>query len=271
MLTELRLLTFNVHMLPPFASPQRAAAVARAVRERAYDVVCLQEVFDEDARAVFVRELAADFRHLVPEAGGAGWRDDSGLFFAAQPVLRSSAFEEFDFPIPTPGFDFLATKGVLGVHLEHGNDGMSFDLLVFDTHLDSMLATTRKQQLGRLRNFVLQTVAQMPDPARTAVLIAGDLNVRGGAEILEYRHMLDLLGEPRDLYVEGGDGNGGYTHPVSSPRRRLDYWLALDSIVLNGEPQPLAPVELLSVQVGPFDDRELSDHLPLEVVIRVGE
>jgi endonuclease/exonuclease/phosphatase family metal-dependent hydrolase len=271
MQSELRLLTFNVHMLTPFASVQRAAAVARAVNERGYDVVCLQEVFDEDARAIFVRDLAGSFLHLVPEAGGAGWRDDSGLFFASQSPLLTSAFQPYSFPIPTPGFDFLATKGALGVHLRHGVDGSSCDLLVFDTHLDSVLASTRRQQLVRLRDFMAETVSQLPDPARTAVLIAGDMNVRGENGQGEYLQMLSLLGEPRDLYVEAGNGDDGCTHPVSDPRRRLDYWLALDSIVLNGEPQPLAPVQVVSVRVAPFDDRELSDHLPVEVVIRIAE
>ena len=271
MQSELRLLTFNVRMLTPFASVQRAAAVARAVKERAYDVVCLQEVFDEDARGIFVRELGAAFEHLVPEAGGAGWRDDSGLFFAAQAPLLSSAFRPYRFPIPTPGLDFLATKGVLGVHLGRGVDGSGSELLVFDTHLDSVLASTRRRQLTDLRDFVALTVSQLPDPRKTAVLIAGDMNVRGEMEQGEYLQMLALLGEPRDLYVEVGLGDDGCTHPVSHPRRRLDYWLALDSIELNGESRPLAPVQVVSARVAPFDDRELSDHLPVEVVIRLAE
>src|ERR1041385_597354 len=63
---RLRLLTWNVWLMPSwtFQSPHnvpRAAAIAGVLLENEFDVVCLQKVFDDEARELLVRRLKYKF------------------------------------------------------------------------------------------------------------------------------------------------------------------------------------------------------------------
>jgi len=97
MTSSLRVLTYNVQMrswgmevgaqksLTPYTSVEdRAKAISKRILDgvQQYDIVCLQEVFDEDGRGVFKEALSAAYPHnilksdrdgmLVVSAGAAG-------------------------------------------------------------------------------------------------------------------------------------------------------------------------------------------------------
>src|SRR5580765_8244645 len=60
--TSFTILTWNVWMMPQWtgASPRnepRAAAIAAALLEEDFDILCLQKVFDADARYILERSL----------------------------------------------------------------------------------------------------------------------------------------------------------------------------------------------------------------------
>ncbi|MCB8823321.1 endonuclease/exonuclease/phosphatase family protein [Microvirga rosea] len=99
-MSSLRVLTYNTQMrswglealaqrtFPPTTNTEeRAKTISQRIKDspRSWDIVCLQEVFDEDAREVFKSELGGEFPHIVIKAdqdelalqalitGGAAW------------------------------------------------------------------------------------------------------------------------------------------------------------------------------------------------------
>lgn len=87
MTTSLRVLTYNVQMrswglealaqgsLTPYENvEERAEAIAtRILRSpQQYDVLCLQEVFDEDGRKGLVKRLSDDYPHRIEKSDGDG-------------------------------------------------------------------------------------------------------------------------------------------------------------------------------------------------------
>lgn len=250
----LRILTLNVKMLPgPFGEgdddivrAERLAATILASRPK-FDVVCLQEVFDEDVRDVFIRRFAP--YALVPKVDdGDIFHEDSGLFFASRFAIRGHRFVEFD---DKAGDDAFADKGIFAARLDT-QSVLGAQLCVFHTHLQGAYdgpthhADVRKKQLTQIRRFLELSVGRT-QPGRTAVLLAGDLNVVGDTP--EHADMLACLGSPRDVYREAND-DPGYTfdgvenHDMlgddeRNVRQRLDYVMAFDAVRVRGIAQPV--------------------------------
>ena len=90
---SIRIGTFNTFMKPdawgPGANPydwdmeKAAEALAQRIIASGYDVIALQEVFDEDAKQVLSEKLLTHYRHQVVDID-SGDLQDSGLFLASK-------------------------------------------------------------------------------------------------------------------------------------------------------------------------------------------
>jgi len=257
---QLRLLSYNIKRLTGLGSENRTRSIMGAIlAAEPYDAICLQEVFDEDARRVVASRLATTYPFQVPRSGGVGWRDDSGLFFASRHPITNQTFVPFDFPTPTLGFDFLVTKGVLGVSLSLPGGRCA---VVFNTHLDAELATTRADQLVKVRGLIDDAARSQARPNEVAMILGGDLNVAGGGE--EYEPMIATLGGPRDLGAEHRDPPA-LTQPADQPTKRIDYWLAFDELLVDEAPVGFAPLSVHDIDTDPFGALSLSDHRPVQL------
>lgn len=284
----LRLLTHNVKMLPGLVGKgeqdlERAARLAAAIlaAEPRYDVICLQEVFDEHARALFARAFAGF--ELVAKGGDDLLHQDSGLFLAAATGITGSDFREYD---AAAGVEKLTDKGILWAWLDTVAV-LGVPLCVLNTHLQSSghdpteHADVRAQQLAQARRVVRSALARSP-AGSVAALLLGDLNVVG--ESAEHRQMLALLGSPRDLYRESNPALFGYTYDGQlnhnliadderHVRQRLDYVLAFDALPADAELPPLLlrPLWACASRVVAFGDVDsrLSDHFGVEVVVEL--
>ncbi len=83
---SVRMLTYNVQMLPSFFSastdPDNATRIARRIQASGYDFLALNEVFDEDARDAFLDVLKTPYPYHVDYlSGGTFPHEDSGLMF----------------------------------------------------------------------------------------------------------------------------------------------------------------------------------------------
>src|ERR1051325_9171199 len=80
------ILTWNVFMMPPWIheSPRngpRAAAIAAALLERDFDILCLQKVFDGDARQILEGGLAAKYPYRFgPANDSCSLKINSGVW-----------------------------------------------------------------------------------------------------------------------------------------------------------------------------------------------
>lgn len=252
-------------MLPGPGKTRRGRSIARQLLEArpAYDIVLLQELFDEDIRRIFSKALRAAFPHRIEKVcDGDLLHEDSGLFLASRLEILERRFEEFRSSASLVTSDFWVDKGVLGARLKLG----SRSLLVLDSHLQSddrhagKHRRIRSLQIRQLRRFV----DRMRKPGEPAILGA-DLNVVG--ETPEYRAMLAMLGA-RDLFREARPADPGFTWDSSGNRfisrrdrhhQRLDYLLALDP-----------RVRVVDARVQPFFEKPglgLSDHFGVEATV----
>lgn len=264
---ELSVLTFNVRMRPSLfgAHKSRVGRIVKAIVPKKYDVVCLQEVFDGGARAEFVKGFKDHFAYMVEVAGGKGPLQDSGLFFATTlPPKRHHEFKKFRLPPPIGGGDFFAKKGVLAFQLALKIGDVDFHIVVFTTHLESFWPLVKERQLRRIASFMSSTTGAVADPSNAAVLLCGDMNIKGDPQGKRYLRMLKYLGGPHDIYREVNSSKPGYTHPAKRPKKRIDYWFAFDAVSDGTGLRHFSRVTINSATVDPFKNKSLSDHLPVE-------
>lgn len=230
-------LSYNVKLLPwPFNEGDdgsRAERIAAAIR--AYDVVCLQEVFRESMRNILVSALKRDGYEVRPRFGGSFFKQDSGLVVASRAPIAETGWTKFGARGPVTKGDFWSHKGVVAVRLDF--DGKV--LTVVNTHLMS-----DPEEVGEFRSVrerQLQDVLRLArDTARGGpVLHAGDFNIAAPGGLIdasvpafdgEYRPMLTALGARDLLAEEPGYTWNGLKNPIipedDRDLLRLDYLLA---------------------------------------------
>jgi endonuclease/exonuclease/phosphatase family metal-dependent hydrolase len=227
--------TWNVKMLPGSIGEGakdllRAKSVTEAIVDLDPDVVCLQEVFDEDIRDALVHYLSMTYGHFVSK-GDMPWdvRQDSGLFVASKYPINSSRFVPFS---SAAGVDMLAQKGVLGITLDVQGD----PLYLLTSHLQASYGT--QEEHDDVREAQLSKLAAVSSYHPYPTVMLGDMNVVAeedtGDPTAEYLRMLRIL-NLRDLYREESEDSGYTVDPsnimcTDSQASRMDYIFASQEV-----------------------------------------
>jgi hypothetical protein len=209
----LRVMTFNVQLLPVFAGvvegtvsvpegliglfPKSSAdAIARAeavaadllaipAAERPH-VIGLNEVFSEDGRAVLVEQLTPVWPHVIESIHQGDLEEDAGLMvFSRLPfrTLPGGRVHKEHFYSEDAGDDSWASKAAVLVQVDTPVDETT---LVF-THLQASYLGedqhrgVRATQLRELADWLHEFFEHDPGKWRS-LIVAGDLNVRGDAD-----------------------------------------------------------------------------------------
>ncbi len=209
---SVRMGTFNVQFLPGSSDDKvRAKRIARRIKAGQYDIIALNEVFDEQARSTLIGELKKDFPSYVSYVGDpAMGAQDSGLMlfsrFPFEPLpkgvhrhdpvylravnagssWKDVAFIEYDedsFP------DNWAGKGVAFVRLKNPRTGHIYNIAF--SHLQASYPEkeedaedwqepidVRSSQMNDVRRVVLESL-QPGQFEREDTFVLGDLNVDG--------------------------------------------------------------------------------------------
>lgn len=301
----LRLMTFNVQLLPVIAgvgegtvsvpagligllpgsasdSMTRAKAVADdlldiAPQERP-DVLALNEVFSEDARAMLVKRLEPEWPHVIESVHEGDLEEDSGLMvFSQEPFLPlpGGGDRRERFYADDAGADSWASKAAVLVQVGIPAEQTT---LVF-THLQAAYETDeqyrdiRKSQLAEIRELVAEVLGPSPENWRN-VIVAGDLNIRGDLDATsnEWFDVFDNAADPfgelfADSWIEmrppgaSEDLDPGLTNRDrrTQAEQRLDYICRFKTI--DG-------IDLVAhhMRVG---HRDTSDHYALEAIIQL--
>lgn len=237
--SRLRVLTMNARLLSPIftgvfamddhASVDRAYGLASHILHAAagydgvaYDVVALNEVWDEDYKEILINELKYRFPYYISYIGDADFGnvdEDSGLMlFSRFPFENlagilppaSTNYEAKGNPPPVelaPSLwrrilfheymncaytleDCASTKGVGFVRIRHPADGWYYNL--FFTHLQADnnigTATARYAQYQELQQF--HNGVKSGDPltaawgAKSTTLFMGDFNAEGNMQLI---------------------------------------------------------------------------------------
>ncbi|MCD4692573.1 MAG: endonuclease/exonuclease/phosphatase family protein [Calditrichales bacterium] len=300
--SDLRIITFNVEMLPsPIGDDKkdrpRADKICQKLNEAEYDIICLQELFDEDMRAIFAKKLENKYPRQIKKAdAGDIFRQDSGLFIASKhPFIFHESLYHFEEFFNCGKTDCAAEKGVLAVRFDLAAIKDKFELILYNTHLQSDHAfvgefrEVRIKQLEQIRRLLQKSMSRIT-PARrddTAALLLGDTNIPGDSE--ECLDLVRVLEYGRDIFREVNidiQDNPGFTWdfelnknmipPTDRDRLRLDYIIALDHIPVDQAPisMSLHHLACLECNVKMFGEENelnsrLSDHFAVEAVLTV--
>lgn len=272
----LRVLSWNVQMLPfpapPHGKAKRARAIASILKEHNQDIVVFQEAFKRRSRRILRRELSKLFPYLtdVLNQKTLSLKTNGGvMIFSRHPI---TTVHEIRF-IKRTGYDKFARKGAMLAEIQfHGKP-----IQVLGTHLqafgtDDILIS----QYNQMRTELL-------DPhLRTGVpqFLLGDFNTRkvpsvpaglsGTTPMPQTRYSAML----QTLESEDGDLEGPQQYTMDRPyndlcKRRKEARLLLDYVLVR-------PAEInLEVrrEVKIFrkqwtkDHQDLSDHFALEALI----
>jgi hypothetical protein len=215
---SLRIATFNTMMLPSSFNAGTDPAVAQKMVDRilaaGYDVIALNEVFDEDIKPVFVDGLKATFPHYVSELDADFTLEDSALMLFsrlpfADPVtslhdpesddcdgsdcnrVRFHEFEACDDTDVEPFSvdDCDAAKGIGYVRLREPATGWITNL--WFTHMQAAYVgedddeeaedhvNTRERQAGEAQDMYVDLRNALPNLDTEDSFLLGDLNIDG--------------------------------------------------------------------------------------------
>ncbi|GAA4037310.1 sphingomyelin phosphodiesterase [Allokutzneria multivorans] len=200
-----RVLTHNVKFLPKIAAPTdaqdtRAGLIAAASYVKGYDVVVLNEVFDNPASEKLLQGLRAEYPYQTPVVGrgDAGW---DGTYGDPQFDLEDGGVAIVSkYPITTRnqyvftngcGADGFSSKGF--AHAKITVRGLAVN--VVGTHVQADDSTCPAGRAKQLRAEQFREIDSYLDQHATGTtIIAGDLNVhRDGPEYADMLRDLDAL------------------------------------------------------------------------------
>lgn len=272
----LRLLSWNIQMLPfpapPHGKAKRARAIASLLKEHSYDVVVFQEAFKRRSRRILRRELQETFPHQtdVLNKRTISIKTNGGvMIFSRHPI---QATHEIRFT-KRRGYDKFARKGAMLAEIEFS--GKPFQVL--GTHL---------QAFGTddiLISQYSQMKTELLDPhQRTGVpqFLLGDFNTRkvpaipaglSGATPMPQTRYGAML---QTLEAEDGELHGEQQYTMDRPyndlcARRKEARLLLDYVLVRPEQIDLTirrEVKIFRKQWDK-DHQDLSDHFALEALV----
>lgn len=187
---ELRILSWNIKMLPRFVKRVRVGPMKRSrvipqqLIDDGIDIIVFQGAFDVRARRILKRRLKATYPYKVGPANLSFFRlkTNSGILIYSKIPLEH--LEEIDFE-QCEGDDCLARKGALLVEGEY-ND-VTFQLL--GTHLEAGgTGEMKKSQYREIRELIDRHKKEdVPQ------FLAGDFNTSKSENGALYQSMLEML------------------------------------------------------------------------------
>jgi endonuclease/exonuclease/phosphatase family metal-dependent hydrolase len=261
---ELKILSWNIYMLPRFAlhtgKRKRAREIVKTLPAENYDIIVFQEAFHGDARRILKRGLKKLYPYRIGPANRRYFwiKTNSGVWMLSKiPLTKLKQIKYKD----CYGFDdCFAHKGALLVEGEW--EGQKFQLL--GTHIQAGGPyEVRQSQYEEIRNLI-DTYKQEGVPQ----LLAGDFNM-GKDNGDPYPQMLKTL----DVEDYVPDGELKYTAAILNDIRGGDDDRLIDFIFYrpNGtEPKQLIRnVRRFATPQPCFKNFcDLSDHFGVEAIIK---
>lgn len=288
---SIKLLTYNIKMLSDICEwvsgsnkdKKRVKDIVKYFLDQneKYDIICLQEIFDEGIREYLKKKLKPKYKYIKAKCDDGDWfHDDSGLFFASK-IRKTSPYMYEEFNSKT-GWDALSDKGIFGVKLNFNGK----ILYVFNTHLqaDKKNSKIRLKQIKQIKNFIckkIKTHTPRELIPMTSIILVGDFNVIGDSSE-EYKSMIKYLGNPVDIYrklktTDGftWDGPNNTMCKTKSKRERLDYIFTYNALnFIKGEDgsvnlNKIDPQQIKLIKLKNSNNKDLSDHYGLSFEFQV--
>jgi endonuclease/exonuclease/phosphatase family metal-dependent hydrolase len=210
----LKVLSYNIHMLPPLAKftgkQRRAKRIGDILKDSDFDIVVFQEAFHAAARRKIKRRMQANYQHILGPANRRWYslKTNSGIWMLSKIPLTQVAVLDFDY---CEGIDCWARKGALVAEGEF--NGQKFQIL--GTHLEAGGSRERKVEQYRELDMVLSQVRKENVPQ----IIAGDFNTKKFQDTTWYNQLINILGaEDGPLLSEQQYSSDSYINDIKIQR-----------------------------------------------------
>ncbi|MDD4968045.1 MAG: sphingomyelin phosphodiesterase [Paludibacter sp.] len=261
---SLKILSWNIYMLPYLSLFNHNAGRARAIADRLehseYNIIVFQEAFSSKCRNILARQLAREFPFQYGPANKNHWPfiSSSGLWVVSKfPLVQIDSITFSN----SKGLDMLARKGAV---LFQGDFlGAKFQLLT--THLQAYNSQhIREKQCTEIKEHLLNRYFNPDIPQ----LICGDFNIDMDDHI-NYQLMLHTLGS-RNGEISGkmkftyDEIDNTLIGNVLGKKRVIDYFLVRNEKWIKHIERK---VQTFKTRIG-TKSAHLSDHYALEAEIK---
>jgi len=259
--TELKVLSWNIYMLPPLilfnGKRKRAEAIGRLLAESDYDVIVFQEAFHHGARRKIKRWLKETYPYQFGPANihYVSLRASSGIWILSKVPIKK--VETICFKERWGLDNRMARKGALMIEGE--KNGQSFQII--GTHLNSGgPPEVRLSQVRAIRDELMLPFQKENVPQ----IICGDFNIKKGMNT--YDEMMKIL-EAEDGEL---DGTPNATYDPSNDMNKGERKHIIDYIFYenNGKKTISTKRKVPKIQYQWHEQhKDLADHNPVEIKI----
>jgi endonuclease/exonuclease/phosphatase family metal-dependent hydrolase len=267
--TELKLLSWNIYMLPYLSrfnnGRERARQIANSLKRSSLDIIVFQEAFSYSCRTVLAKNLQTDYPFQYGPANKSvhPFRTSSGLWVVSKIPLTQLGVIQFS---QGKGFDLAAHKGA--VLFQGCFNGAPFQLLA--THLQAEEASqTRAVQCREIREKLLNPYYNPDIPQ----ILCGDFNIDQD-DTIHYEHMLHTLDATNgalsgSMQVTYDERNNNLAYKKNGKRRIIDYVLIRNENRLDKMERKVR--QFLANAMEGLQSKtpitELSDHYAMEITL----
>jgi len=191
---SIRIGTFNAQFLPGSDDDEsRSARIAHRILDSGYDIIALNEVFDEEARGGFVEMLRDEYPHFV------AFLDDDAIGSQDSGLMLFSVFPFEPLPISTYQAGRHGRNNVMAENGRLGDWGGDVAFIEYREHMriDTMsakgaaLVRIRNPQTGRIYNVVFtHTQASYPEDEESHENWIGPINIRA-SQLEQIQRLID--------------------------------------------------------------------------------
>lgn len=260
---HLRILSWNIYMLPYISwfnhNGQRARAIGEQLLDSDFQVIVFQEAFSIKCRRILHKILAEKFPYQYGPANSTLWpfKTSSGLWIVSKIPLTELGRIRFN---EAKGFDKIARKGA--ALFEGKFNGSKFQLLA--THLQA----NDPQQIRNAQYKEVATLLKRFYTHDTPQILCGDFNTRM-SEPTQYATMLQTLDAQNgelsgSLHVTYDEQNNTLAKCKNGKQEVLDYILTRNTSLITAMQRKV--VEFY--HSGSEGKAHLSDHYAMEATLQ---
>jgi endonuclease/exonuclease/phosphatase family metal-dependent hydrolase len=264
--STLKVLSYNIYMLPPLAKftgkQRRAKKLGELLKDSDFDIVVFQEAFHGAARRKIWRRVCENFPFQLGPANKRwySFKTNSGIWMISKIPLKGLAELDFDH---CEGIDCWSRKGAL---LAEGDyHGKSFQIL--GTHLEAggdrdMKVTQYEELDSLLSHFRKDGVPQ---------IAAGDFNTHKFKHPKYYQKLIEILEmEDGSLLSEQQFSSDSYINDIKIHRGDNKKKSLIDFIFFRGNGIDATLNRFIRIPRWQWSKhcKDLSDHFAIEAQIQ---